>query len=332
MLYIHGLGHFHPDNILDNAFFESLDIGTNDEWIVSRVGIHTRRTVLPLDYLRTTRNRDLRAGEEAAEYSNAETGARAARLAVERAGLSMSDIGMVVAGGCSPQTLIPAEAAAVAHQLNLDVTAFDLHSACSTFGLHLHFLEGFGGALPDFVLCLTIENSTRVIDYSDRTSAILWGDATCATVISTKHPGRAKVSYTTFGTAPEGAMDVMVPRTGYFTQNGSRVHRFAVKRMTELLRECQTRVGPEQAPELAFVGHQANLTMIKSVARRCKIDPTHHWYNIDIFGNQASAGAPTVISQRWDEISDGQRIACVVVGSGLSWSTVLLEFSGERPR
>ncbi|HZO13453.1 MAG TPA: hypothetical protein VFB62_09340, partial [Polyangiaceae bacterium] len=120
MLYVHGLGHFHPENEIDNRFLESLDIGTNDEWIVSRVGIHSRRTVLPLDYIRETKNRDLRAAEEAVLYTNAQSGAHAARMAIERAGISRSDIGMVVAGDCSPQTLIPSEAAAIAKELNLD--------------------------------------------------------------------------------------------------------------------------------------------------------------------------------------------------------------------
>ena len=73
MLFVHGLGHFHPENQIDNKFLEELDIGTNDEWIVSRVGISNRRTVLPLDYIKATKNQDLRAGLEAAVYSNAET-------------------------------------------------------------------------------------------------------------------------------------------------------------------------------------------------------------------------------------------------------------------
>src|SRR5215471_6909327 len=102
MLYFHGFGHFHPENVIDNAFLESLDIGTNDRWIVERVGIKSRRTVLPLDYIRATKNKDLRAGQEAALYTNAETGRRAAEMAIERAGIDVKDIGMVIAGDCSP--------------------------------------------------------------------------------------------------------------------------------------------------------------------------------------------------------------------------------------
>ena len=78
-LYLHGLGHFHPENEITNRFLEELDIGTTDEWILERVGIRSRRTSLPLDYIRTTRNRDVRAAPEAALYDTAELGRRAAR-------------------------------------------------------------------------------------------------------------------------------------------------------------------------------------------------------------------------------------------------------------
>ncbi|MBW2453848.1 MAG: ketoacyl-ACP synthase III [Deltaproteobacteria bacterium] len=326
MLYVHGLGHFHPENEIDNAFLESLDIGTNDEWIVSRVGIHSRRTVLPLDYIRSTKNRQTQLADEAALYTNGQTGARAARMAIERAGLQPGDIGMVIAGGSSPQTLIPAEASIVAHELNIDVPAFDMHAACSTFGLQLHFLANQGTALPDYVLCVVPENSTRVVDYSDRSAAILFGDASAAGVVSTKHPARASVSYSCFGAAPAGCMDVVIPRTGHFVQNGSRVQKFAIKRMAALLRQCQDRVGAERAAQLVYVGHQANFTMLKSVAKRCQVAGDRHWYNIDQFGNQAAAGAPVVLSQRWDDIVDGEQVAMIVVGSGLSWSTLLIQF------
>jgi 3-oxoacyl-[acyl-carrier-protein] synthase-3 len=97
-LYVHGLGHAHPDNEIDNRFLESLDIGTDDAWILERVGIRSRRTVLPLDYIRTTRNRDPRAALEAAECSQGDLGARAARMALERAGIAAGDVGLVIGG------------------------------------------------------------------------------------------------------------------------------------------------------------------------------------------------------------------------------------------
>src|SRR3712207_1057903 len=107
MLYIHGIGHFHPGNVIDNAFLANLDIGVDENWILERVGILERRTVLPLDYIVHTKNRDPRAASEAAEFSNAETGVNAAQSALKQAGLEPRDIGLVITGGCSPQFTIP---------------------------------------------------------------------------------------------------------------------------------------------------------------------------------------------------------------------------------
>ncbi len=322
MLYLHGLGHFHPENVIDNKFLEELDIGTNDEWIVSRVGIRQRRTVLPLDYIKTTKNKDLRGAQEANLYTNAETGRRAALMAIERAGITPSDIGMVIAGDSSPDNCIPPEASTIAKALGIEVPAIDFATACSTFGAHMHFVSSMASALPEWVLCVVPENTTRVTDFSDRSSAILFGDATAAAVVSSKVPSKIRLTHSMFGGAPSGAYDVHIPRLGHFRQNGSAVQKFAIKKMSELLRDAMGRVDrPEQ---LIYVGHQANLTMLEAVVRRCEIPESRHYSNIVHFGNQAAAGAPSVMSQRWADFRPGDRVACVVVGSGLSWSSTEL--------
>jgi 3-oxoacyl-[acyl-carrier-protein] synthase-3 len=140
-LHLHGLGHFHPENEITNRFLEELDIGTNNEWIVERVGIRARRTALPLDYIRSTRNRDLRAAPEAALYTTAQLGARAAELALARAGIERSRIGMVISGSSAPAVVCPAEAAFVAKELGIEVPCFDLNSACTTFLAQLYHLS-----------------------------------------------------------------------------------------------------------------------------------------------------------------------------------------------
>jgi 3-oxoacyl-[acyl-carrier-protein] synthase-3 len=327
MIYLHGLGHFHPENVLDNAFLESLDIGTNHQWIIDRVGIESRRTVLPLDYLRTTKNKDLRGAPEAALYSNAETGRRAALMAIERAGLQPADIGMVIAGGCTPDTCIPAEAARIANALGIMVPAFDMHAACSTFGVQVHVLDQMGQSLPEYVLIVQPENATRVIDFSDRSAAVLFGDASSAAVLSTKVPSRARVVASVFGSDPSGCDEVAVPRLGHFYQSGSVVQKFAIKKMTALLGEISERLDPERRQRLIYIGHQANLTMLQSVCKRAGIPPERHFSNIVQFGNQCSAGAPVVLSQFWDRFVPGDVAAVVVVGSGLSWSSLQVEFS-----
>lgn len=329
-LFLHGLGHFHPENVLDNRFLEELGIGTSDDWILERVGIRERRTVLPLDYVRATRNADPRAGDEAALYSNVETGRRAALHALERAGLSPSDVGMVVAGGCCPSAEIPAEACRIAQALGLEVPAFDLNSACSSFGVDLHVLASMSG-LPRFVLVVNPENTTRVVDYSDRSTAVLWGDATSAAVVSAEIPARARIVATTLASSPAGAEAVVIPRLGHFRQEGGTVQRFAIKTtqscLEALLPGARERLR-ETGGRLHFVGHQANLLVLEAVARRAGLLEDEHWHNVVRFGNTGAAGAPSVLSQRWDELTPGDTALVAVVGSGLTWSSLRIDVEG----
>ena len=95
MVYLHGLGHFHPETVITNRFLHELDIGCSEEWILERVGIHTRRTSLPLEYITQTKNQDPRAAYEAATCTHAQAGAHAARLALARAGLTAADVGLI---------------------------------------------------------------------------------------------------------------------------------------------------------------------------------------------------------------------------------------------
>jgi 3-oxoacyl-[acyl-carrier-protein] synthase-3 len=326
-LYLHAVGHFHPENVIDNAFLESLDIGTTDEWILERVGIRSRRTVLPLDYIRDTRNADVRAADEAALYSNAETGRRAALQALAQAGLEPSDIGMVIAGGCTPGMLIPAEACRVAAALGIEAPAFDVNSACSSFGVQMHLLASMQ-RLPPYVLVVNVENSTRAIDYSDRSAAVLWGDGTSAAIVSSEVPARTRVVATSMSSSPAGCSLVTIPLSGHFAQDGSAVQRFAIKTslssLNAMLPEARARAG-STGGRVLYIGHQANLTMLQSVAQRAGIASDCHLYNVADFGNTGAAGAPTVLSQRWSELSDGDVVLLAVVGSGLTWASLRIE-------
>lgn len=326
-LSILGMGHFHPENVIDNAFLESLNIGTNDAWIQERVGILERRTVLPLDYIRETRNRDPRAAEEVVTHTSAQTGARAAEMALERAGLKPSDIGMVIAGGCCPDLAIPSEACCIAAELGISATSLDINSGCSSFGAQLHFLASMSG-LPRHVLVVNPENTTRAVNYADRATSVLWGDGTSAAVVSTEVPSRVKVVSTTLASDPARWDAVRIPRFGHFAQDGNAVQRFAIKTSLSCLQamvpEVKARV-TETGGRLRFIGHQANRLMLEGVARRAELEPESHWHNVAKLGNTGAAGAPTVLSQHWDELEDGDSIVMVVVGAGLTWSSLRID-------
>ncbi len=326
-LYVHAMGHFHPENVVDNAFLEALDIGTSDDWIVERVGIRSRRTVLPLDYIKATRNADVRAGQEAALYSNVETGKRAATVALERAGLKPSDIGMVVAGGCCPEMAIPSEACRIAAALGIEAAGIDVNSACSSFGAQVHLL-GSMRDLPPYVLVVNPENTTRVVDYADRASCVLWGDGTSAAIVSSQVPAPVRVVDTTLASSPAGWNEVRIPRFGHFSQEGGTVQRFAIKTtqacVEGLLPAARARLA-ETGGRLHFMGHQANLLVLEAVARRVQLAEAEHWFDVVDHGNTGAAGAPGVLSQHWGELAKGDVVLLAVVGSGLTWSSMRLE-------
>jgi 3-oxoacyl-[acyl-carrier-protein] synthase-3 len=326
VLYIHGIGHFHPENEIDNAFLEALDIGTDDEWIMERVGIRSRRTVLDLGYIQKTYNRDPRGAAEASVYTNAQTAAQAARMALDRAGLRAEDIGMVISGSCSPQWTAPAEAATVAAELNIAGLCIDVSSACSTFAAQLSYLKNASvGSLPDYVLITQPENTTRAVDYSDRRGAVIWGDASTAAVVSNIHSGRAKVTYTCLHSDPSGWEKVRIRTGGLFEQDGRAVQKFAIREGAAALVELVEHA--KGAPErVGFVGHQANLLVLEGICRRADVDTSRHLHNVTDFGNCGAAGAPSVLSQRWDSFESGYEVALAVVGAGLTWGGALIEF------
>lgn len=328
-LFLHGLGHHHPEAEINNRFLEELDIGTDEAWIMERVGIRSRRTVLPLDYIRETRNADTRAANEAAVLSNAEAGAHAARMAAERAGIDLADIGLVIAGSCAPDTVSPAEACNIAAELGLEVPAFDVNSACTSLITAVHLLAGMRPeALPPYVLVVAAERLTCSVDYTDRAAAVLWGDGTAAAIVSATIPGRAVLTGTRLESSPSGCAKVVVPRTGHFWQEGRTVQTFAIKRTTKVLRGL---VGDFEAPDrtLHFVGHQANRGMLDTVCRLAEVTPDRHHSNVEDFGNTAAAGSPSVISQRWGAWTDRDDIAVVGVGSGLTWGGFMIRFGAE---
>lgn len=328
-LYLHGIGHFYPPNVITNEFITALEIGTDEEWIMERVGIETRHTVLDLDYIRTTKNSDPRAACEASLFSNARTGAEAARMALQRAGLEPQDIGLVVSGSCAPDTVTPAEAATIAAELGLNAPCFDLKSACSSFGMQVSFLSGMKPeALPPFVLIVNPENWTRCLDYSDRRVAPLLGDGSTAAVVSRSVPSKLAFTSCHYESEPAKWQKVTVTRMGFFEQDGKAVQGFAIRKATECVRRIQSLYG-ENLNRFKFIGHQANMRMLSTVCERCNIPEDKHWFNVNRYGNTGAAAAPGVISQYWDDFFPGIHIAIAQVGAGLTWVSMMLRMEEQ---
>jgi len=293
---------------------------------MERVGIKTRRTCLSLDYIKETYNKDLLSAVDSMEYTSTQMGKIAAERAIAQANLSPSDIGMVISGSCAPQYSVPANAGAIADMLSIhNASVLDMQSACSSFAMHLHWLNQMKPEkLPDYTLIVIPENWTRTVNYADRTTAVLVGDCAIAAVVSNKHKSKMKVAYTTISSDSSGYSKVVTPTGEHFRQEGPAVQRFAIKKTISTLKKLQEVMSCEPS-EYYFIGHQANLLMLKSVCRNLGIDESKHLYNVDKYGNTGAASAPSVLSQNWTRFVDGDKIALVVVGAGLTWGGIFIE-------
>lgn len=325
MIYLHGVGHFHPENVITNAFLESLDIGTTVDWILERVGIETRRTILPLDYIRETKNARPWETDSVRLYSNAQMAAAATRLALKRAGIGLEDIGMVISGSSLPQFLTPPEAATVAGCLGIDVPCFDINAACATFGAQMGQLDSLKPEkTPPYILVTNIECPTPSTDYSDRRTAVLFGDCATATILSLTVPSNKIFAGCEMTSKPTLWDKAVVPRWSYFAQDGNAVQGFAIRKTTDSLRSLLALYPDVNRDLLYFAGHQANLGVLTAACERAGIPPERHWHNVEFYGNVGSASVPCLLSEHWEDLCPGNHVAIAIVGAGLAWAQMML--------
>jgi len=330
-MFIYALGHYFPDNILENAFFDKLDIGSSADWIRDRVGIEARRSVLTKEHVsdlrhgRTDRQSLKNAGQIESIASMSE---KSWKLALSRAHIVSEAIDTVIGGTSVPDDDIPASACVVASQLGLErVRTFDVNSACSTFVVQCHVMRGLiasGLTTEGAIFCS--ERYTTRMNYADRRNSILFGDASIATVVSsTTKPGALKVIDSLVESAPSGWEHIHLPDGNFFHQNGAAVQKFAVTKTIAAAQDILARNHLKVSEAHWFIGHQANYRMLTSAMDKMGVPESRHLYNVVQYGNQGACGAPSVLSQNWDRYQKGDYIVIAVVGAGLTWGSLLLQ-------
>ena len=190
-----GMGAAHPEGRLPSQMLEDMDIGTTAEWISQYIGIETRATSLPLDYIRETKNEDFRKAREVRNSSPAELGAQAAEQALKSAGIEASQVGLLVCNCCAPDSVFPTEGQKIAQKIGISGEAYDIFSACPIFALHIDFVNSMRPEdVPDYIMCISSATLTQRVDYNDRSDGAIWGDGAAAWVVSTKTPWKAPSS------------------------------------------------------------------------------------------------------------------------------------------
>lgn len=286
-------------------------VPTSDEWISTRTGIRARHF----------------AGSEL----NIDLAEQAARTAIGRAAVSSEDIGVVLVATFTPDRLSPSVACGLRARLGLaeDTVVFDINAACAGFlyALHTARLLLAASAKP-YALVLGSEVISRVLDFADRTTCVLFGDGAAAAVIGLA----AKPFYFTAGSRADddlalycsGVIDEGRPAV---RMQGQEVFRFAVEIIPNCIENLLKQANLTLSDIDYVVCHQANLRIIKNVEKRLKAKPGQFVANLERVGNTSSASIPLVLTEMAEEgrLGAGSRVICVGFGAGFTWAGCLLE-------
>jgi len=311
-----GLGKGIPQTVVTNQdLAESLD--TSDEWITARTGIKSRRIL---------------EDDKALSY----LAIKAGRQALEMAGLPASDIDLVIVATVTPDTFMPATACRVAHALGCqNAGAFDLNIACSGFlyGI-LTTIAQMESGLVQNVLLIGGDTLSRIVDWTDRRTAVLFGDCAGAAVLTRRGAGQILgYDYGADGSAGSALKIEAGPsnpsdcdKDYKVTMDGRAVFRFAAGAIVNSCRRSLDMAGLTIDDVDLIIPHQANLRIIESAAKklRCPIDK--FFMNLDKYGNTSAGSIPVALTEAHEEgrLQPGSRVLLTGFGGGLSWGSVLL--------
>jgi len=312
-----GWGMAVPERVLTNADLERM-VDTSDEWIVSRTGIRERRVVGPND-------------------STTSLSVDAARRALERADLTPDQIDLIVVATCTPDQFVVSEACLVQAELGGSAAAFDVGAACSGFVYALSVASLFvQHGIHERVLVIGADTLTRFVDYSDRSTCILFGDGAGAVVLEASDEPRGLLS-TVLGSDGAGNRHLYAPGWGavvpesadlfpefrpYLQMNGQEVFRFAVRVMGDAAAEAVERAGLRFDDVRMLIPHQANARIIDAAARRLDLPREKVWVNLDRYGNTSAASVPIALTEAEaaGTLSEGDNLVLVAFGAGLAWA------------
>ncbi len=308
--HITGWGKALPERRLTNADLEEI-VETADEWIVSRTGIRERRIA------------------ETGETTDS-LGAEAAQRALAQADLAPQDVDLVIAASCTPEALFPGISNRIQERLGLTAAAaLDINQACSGFIHGLAIAQGFiATGQYRTILIVGAEVLTRHVDWTDRATCVLFGDAAGAVVVEAAAEPGGPLAFD-LGSDGTGGDLLMLPIDGKLDMNGREVYRFAVTAMTSSLVAAVDKAGLALADIDVLIPHQANIRIIQSAAQTLKLPLDRVFTNVEKYGNTSAASIPVALCEAIEEgrIAAGDTIAMVAFGAGLAWGATVLRWT-----
>ncbi|HJB89745.1 MAG TPA: ketoacyl-ACP synthase III [Candidatus Blautia excrementigallinarum] len=323
-----GTGACVPDRILDNNEIAQF-VDTSDQWIQERTGVIRRRI--------------------AQTETTASMAAEAGRQALEEAGIRPEEIDMILAATATPDHIFPCAACEIQERLQaVNAVCFDLNAACSGFLFAYQTAQAYiTSGMYRTILVVGSESLSRIVNWEDRGTCILFGDGSGAAVLRAKEgrnwipaahsDGKGGPALLCPGPNVSGnggnlpgsdsAEDSGLERTG-ITMDGKAVFQFAVRKVPEVIREVLDANGLSADDIDWFILHQANRRIVESVAKRLKTDIERFPMNLQEYGNTSSASIPILLNEmnRKGLLKKGQKLVMAGFGAGLSWGAAVLEW------
>jgi 3-oxoacyl-[acyl-carrier-protein] synthase-3 len=319
-----------PSQVLTNRDLERM-VDTSDEWIASRTGIRERRVA-------------------AAHETTASMAAVAGLRAIRTAGIDPDDIDLILLGTLTPDYWMPSTAALVKEAIgNTRAAAMDVAAACSGFVYAFATAQAYiQSGLAKHVLVIGAELLTRFLDYSDRSTCILFGDGAGAVVLSaSEEPGGSLGIEMT--TEPAGAYMIWLPAGGakappspgtiargehFIRMEGNQTYRFATKTMATTALEAIREAGLEPDDIALFIPHQANVRIIEAVAKGLNLPMERMFINLDRYGNTSAASVPLALAEAVNggRVKVGDNIVLVAFGAGFTSGAVTIQWTADPAR
>lgn len=319
-----GMGHAYPDGILTNADLEKI-VETSDEWITTRTGIKQRH----------------KAAEH--EYTS-QFGTRAAQIALDRAGLKPEDIDIIVCATTTPDQIMPSTGALIQAQLGaVNAAGMDVFAACSGFLYGVTMVESMirTGQIR-YALVIGAEVLTKYVDYTDRSTCVIFGDGAGAAVLGPVPEGKGILAtkirsdgrYEEQLYAPGGGTklgtshETIDNRLHFFKMKGNELFKVAVRSMADISAEMLAKAGFTVDDVDIVIPHQANQRITDAVASRLNVPEEKVYSNIAFHGNTSSASIPIALDECLESgrIKEGSLVLLTAFGGGVTWGGTVIRF------
>jgi len=312
------IGAYIPSEIRTNQWFiDRMD--TSDEWITKRTGIKQRR---------------IAANEE----NTSDLGVKASQIAIDRAGLKNSDIDLIICATISPDYMcMPSTACLIADKLGLnDVMALDISAACTGFIYALSTAKAFiESGMKKNVLIVGAEKLSSIVDYTDRTTCMLFGDGAGAAVISATDQKQEAI--VDINCSSDGSMKDLLLTPGvsseeamYMQMKGNETFKIAVRTLTSDVQKIMEKNNYKNEDIDLFIPHQANYRIIKAVGDTLNFHDSQKVLTVDKYGNTSSASIPMAINDCFEsgKLKNGHTMLLDAFGGGLTWGSAIVKFNG----